>query len=432
MLGRVAQGAFDPGRIGLHRLAYPFDLFFGCRSGCRNRGFLDGQEFHIDAAILLAVFGGVIREARIELALAADIHLVGGNAAADQIRFGIGGAAFGQGLVVGLRSHRIGMANHADPADAGCGIELGNEFIEGSYRVRTQVIAVEIEEGIAIKAGFVAYHLRFARRGAVGVTGRGAHFNHAERFACAEVLAELVTQQQPAARIRLVDLEIAGFAGVFTLQSETERTVAEQLVDAERDRRLAGIEITAFVVEAAAHAQQGIIEITTKAQADTVLVGVFKGADQGVDGLGLGVGAVGIGAGQGGGVAGQGGVDQAGARGGVAEIAAEEQVIALPADADARLAILEGVLVGGGEHLPHAGLVRIGCAAQEVVAELHATGASLAQPDLAQPGRIVVLAEDGEDFAEDIAVVIDAERNARIGADPGQWNRGIVGGGFCR
>ena len=54
------------------------------------------------------------------------------------------------------------------------------------------------------------------------------------------------------------------------------------------------------VVEAAAHAQQGIIEITTKAQADTVLVGVFKGADQGVDGLGLGVGAVGIGAGQGG------------------------------------------------------------------------------------------------------------------------------------
>jgi hypothetical protein len=54
-----------------------------------------------------------------------------------------------------------------------------------------------------------------------------------------------------------------------------------------------------------------------------------------------------------------------------------------------------------------------------MVVELDTAGAALAEPQLGEPGMVVRLAEDAEDLAEHVAVVVDAERDARIGADIG-------------
>ncbi len=108
-------------------------------------------------------------------------------------------------------------------------------------------------------------------------------------------------------------------------------------------------------------------------------------------------------------------------------VAAEKQVIALPAKAECRLAILERVLVAGREEFPYRRFVAVGGPAQAVVAKLHATGRALAKPEFAEPCGIIGFAKDGENFAEHIAIIIDAKRDARVRSDIGQRNRGIAG-----
>src|SRR5690606_31522447 len=72
-----------------------------------------------------------------------------------------------------------------------------------------------------------------------------------------------------------------------------------------------------------------------------------------------------------------------------------------------------------------------GAAVQPVVAELHAAGTALPEPELAEPCALVGLAEDAEHLAEDVAVVIDAERDARVGTDIGD-RHGRIGTGTRR
>ncbi len=123
-----------------------------------------------------------------------------------------------------------------------------------------------------------------------------------KRLTRTKAFAEVVTQQQPAARIGFVDLEIARLARVLTLHGEAERAVAEQLVDAQRDSGLIRAVLAFFVVKTGAHTQQGFVEIGAKAQTHSVLVRVLERADQGFDGLRLRVGTHRIAATQGRGV----------------------------------------------------------------------------------------------------------------------------------
>jgi len=63
---------------------------------------------------------------------------------------------------------------------------------------------------------------------------------------------------------------------------------------------------------------------------------------------------------------------------------------------------------------------------QPVVAQLETTGPTLAEPSFGQPGGPTVGAEDGEELATGVAVVGEAEADARIGPDVADRDRRVT------
>ncbi|MCR6701469.1 MAG: hypothetical protein NVV68_10130 [Dokdonella sp.] len=366
----------------------------------------------------------------------ARVDLVGRDAVPGQIVARAGRAALGQALVVGLAADRVGMTDHGDAADTLVRAELGQQCVERGDRIGAQRRGVEIEERIAVQAHLVADQLRLGGRRRVGHLAQD--FDLAERLDRPEALpAERIAQHQPAARVVAIALELAVLAQVFAVQRQAEAAVAEILVEADRDGLLIRIVLAALVVEAAAQAQQRLLEVAAEARADAVVVGPVEEARDRLDRFDLRVAAVAVAAADDvlDDVGGR--VDQALVGDRMAEVAVDEEMLLLEAETDADLAVLPAVLVAGREHLEHAlavdDAVLARRAVQPVVAELHAAGSAVAEPELAGPGRVVLLAEDAEQLAEHVAVVVDAERHARIGADVGQRNRRRArGGGFGR
>jgi hypothetical protein len=360
----------------------------------------------------------------------------GGHALAGQPVTDGRGAALGQALVVVLGADVTGVADDLDGADVALAQALHQR---GQFRLggRRQHGAVEGKKGFAAQRDLVADHLRFGQRCRLG--DLAADLDVAIGLHRAVGRSEVITPEQ--ARTRVVAVAAIGRTVEGTLLAmmrDIERQAvagpAEELLHAHRCRGLAGGFITehrvaALVVEAAAHAQQRILEEVADAEADAVLVRVLEQLRHGFGGQFLAPGTTAFHAGD----------DlredvrtarhQALVAEGARVVKVERGVALFQAEADGGLAVVEHVPVGGQEHLAdqHAvgrvdGVVHRPSTPQPVVGELQAAGATLSEPALAEEGAGAVIGEDAEDLAQHVPVLVDAQADPALVTGIGDRN----------
>src|SRR5690606_23743068 len=341
----------------------------------------DGEELDIDATVPAAVVLAVIRVFRRQLAAAADVDFVDRHSLGDQVVANRAGTTLGQALVVGLRADVAGVTDQLHAADPLAAGDCRQHGVELALRLALHRRAVKSEIGVVAELDLVAHHdrrLRIARHLA-------RHFHIAGRGGRAEVAAtaKVIAPQQPGAGVVAVGLEQAALAIGFQLQAQTVRAVAELLVDAQRERGLVGIVVALLVVEAGAQTDQRLLEPATTAQADTPVIRLDVSPQDRRQQFDLLVGAaVALLAGDHANLLGPAvDADQTFVGDRPRQVQVPEAVLALHAEAEADLAVLERVLVDGEEGLGDPDLLRprhrvldAHAAPQPVVVQLDAAG----------------------------------------------------------
>ena len=332
----VEQAVLYPGRFRLDNLALPdyggflgrrlnggYIRVLGGRLPCgwdRNQdlfflGYI-GQEFQIDAPVLVAGGGGV-GIGRVTFALAdGDDVALRNMALIDQVFLHRLGAPGRELHVVSLGADIAGVAGQGDRVGIALVGEEPNDLVQFLIGGRVQGCAVEFEEGVGGHRGrcfdqtffgLLGWRRRLDRFGLSGAGGLTGCRRSADWGGCclpgwgtqmggcrvsqrrARCVAKGITQHQPTTHVvRPAGQTILAGQG-FGLQADAPGRGLEVFIRVQRHGGLLGAALAPFVIRADAELQAILRYIASGADASAPVEGVLISADGGQIGSGVDV-----------------------------------------------------------------------------------------------------------------------------------------------